>query len=451
MTKRKFFSLEVPLWGAVVALIVLTILLTAGFYYTHRGQYFIPSAHNKTANLSYGVLPALSEPNYFTEVKNSFIEQKASFVEADLSSMKVTVYKKGEPTLEFPIVTKGKEGSWWETPAGIYKIETKEVNHFSSIGHVYQPWSMQFQGNFFIHGWPFYQDGTEVSSTFSGGCIRMKTDDAKKLYDAVTVGMPILVYEKDFGTDGFNYSIKPPGVTAKQYLVADLKSNNVILSKDPHTRAPIASVTKLVTALVAAEYINLDKTITITNNMIASTSKPRLSPGQEVSVYNLMFPLLMESSNEAAKAISQQLGTSRFVELMNQKTKSFGMTATTFADPAGSLAENVSTPDDLFALAKYLNNNRSFILKMSAGNVTTSGYGEPIYTNLQNFNLISGANQTFIGGKTGKSTAAGETYMGVFEMEIQGEKRPIAIIILGSDDIYKDTKTMLDYLESLYH
>ena len=64
---------------------------------------------------------------------------------------------------------------------------------------------MAFQGNFFIHGWPYEPDGTPVASTYSGGCIRMATDDAKKIYDMSTLGMPVLVYKSDFAPDGFRY------------------------------------------------------------------------------------------------------------------------------------------------------------------------------------------------------------------------------------------------------
>src|SRR5882724_9446532 len=115
-------------------------------------------------------------------VKDDFISQKESFIEADLTAMQLSVYENGAVVKQVPILTKGRPGSWWETPAGLYQVQNKETNHFSSFGHVYMPWSMDFQGNFFIHGWPYEPDGTPVSSAYSGGCIRLATDDAEKLY-----------------------------------------------------------------------------------------------------------------------------------------------------------------------------------------------------------------------------------------------------------------------------
>jgi hypothetical protein len=449
--KRDFFSLEVPLWTAVVSLIILTAALTGGFMYFRQAQYtFKLPTENGNLKLHYGAIPALSQPDYFTEVKNLFLKEKSSFVEADLSAMKITVYENGQPTLEVPIVTKGKEGSWWETPAGIYKIETKEQSHFSSIGEVYQPWSMQFQGNFFIHGWPYYPDGTDVSSAYSGGCIRLKTDDSKLLYDAVRVGMPVLVFEKDFTQDSFGYTIKQPTTTASQYLVADLKSNAVILNKDSETAAPIGTVTKLVNALVAAEYINLDKEIAISTSMLASTSKPRLRAGQDISVYNLMFPLLMEDSNEAATAVARQLGENYFTSLMNEKSKALGMTKTRYADVSGESNGNTATPSDLFALAKYLYNNRSFILKISSGSITSSIYGTPVFSNLRSVHVPEGTSKSFVGGVKGVTADGKQTYVGIFELTVHGEKRPIVVVLLGSENALTDAVAMVAYVEEMY-
>ncbi|MBX4198032.1 L,D-transpeptidase family protein [Candidatus Parcubacteria bacterium] len=446
-----FVHAEVPLWMTFVFFVIFTIAGVGFFSYFNRTGYTIkvPGSSLISNQFQYGANAALANANYFGQVKSSFISSKAEFIEADLSNMIVRVYKDGAIVEEVPIKTKGREGSWWETPAGLYKVESKESNHFSSIGKVYQPYSMAFQGNFFIHGWPYHSDGTEVASTYSGGCIRLTTEDAKKIYALVSVGTPVLVFEKDFAEDSFTYT-HGPELTADRYLVADLKSNSVILEKGLGEKASIASISKLVTGLVAAEYIDLEKGVRITESMIASTSKPRLKPGDETTVYNLMFPLLMESSNEAAEAIARPLGRDRFIGLMNDKAMAIGMKNTTFADPSGVSAYNISTAEDLFALAKYIYNNRSFLFKITTGNLTTSAYGKTTYQNLSNFNLIPTVADTFIGGKIGKGTQAGETYLGVFEVTIKGEKRQIAVIILHSDELYSDMNIIFNYINSVY-
>lgn len=400
-----------------------------------------------SGDFQYGSYAALGNAKYFDDARKAFVEAKTSFVEANLTSMKLNVYDKGVSVLEVPILTKGKPGSWWETPAGIYKIETKETNHFSSFGKVYQPWSMVFQGNFFIHGWPYHTDGSPVASTFSGGCIRLNTDDAKKVYDLVKVNMPVLVYESSFSGDNSSYAFRPPQVAAKEYLVADLTNNFVFTEKGKTEVVPIASVTKLVTALTAAEYINLDKAITITPDMLATTSIQRLEVGKRYTTYELLYPLLQESSNEAAVALAHLLPGNSFVNVMNKKALAIGMTHTHFTDSFGGSSGNTSSAEDLFQLSKFLYTNRSFVLKLSAGTLQTTAYDAPDFADLQNFNIFVG-DPNFIGGKIGKSTAAEETMVALFNLQNNGVTHPIAIIALGSPNIEADIRTLYSYAKS---
>ncbi len=103
-----------------------------------------------STEFEYGQNIELSHANFFQKTKNSLITQQADFIEADLTALTLRVYSKGEIQKEVPILTKGKEGLWWQTPAGLYKIESKEKKHFSTFGKVYTPWNLVFQGNFFI-------------------------------------------------------------------------------------------------------------------------------------------------------------------------------------------------------------------------------------------------------------------------------------------------------------
>ena len=450
---QRFFRQNLPLW---VVLAVTGALGIGGFLFSELGWLHsgytltLPLEKEKQISFDYGPQPALARADVFNQVKGQLIDERSDFIEANLSTMKLTVYKNGQPIKEVKILTKGREGSWWETPAGIYKIESKEKNHFSSFGQVYQPWSMAFQGNFFIHGWPYYPGGQPVSSTYSGGCIRLSSEDAEKVFNLVKVDMPVLVFEKDFSPDDFEYKIEAPTISAPSYLVADLRNNYVLLEKSSNEVVPIASITKLVTALVAAEYVNLDKTITITNQMIVPTSKPRFKVGQKISAYQLLYPLLDESSNEAAAAFANSLGQERFVNLMNKKAGALGMDNTKLVDAAGSGSENISTAQDLFNLAKYLYNNRSFVLKISAGKITDSAYGPPPFSDLGNFNLFN-KDPDFVGGKIGKSGAAKETMLAVFEVDIRGVKRPIAIIILGTEGkVEDDVSKLLNWVKQNY-
>ncbi len=434
---------------AIVGIVWLAIVHFREVIYNYTIYVPAVASTSTVVEFQYGAWPALSNPDFFGKVRNQFIAGGATFIEADLSNMKLRFYKDGVTQKEYSILAKGKVGSWWETPAGLYKISVKQKKHFSTFGQVYQPYSMVFQGNFFIHGWPYYANGTEVVSTYSGGCVRLSNDDAAELYDLTNVGTPVLVYESGLASDAFKYQFKIPDISAKNYLATDPKNNFVFLRKNEKEKVPIASLAKLVTAMVAAEYIDLDDTITITQQMIVPTSKPRLKEGKTISAYQLLFPLLMESSNEAAAAFSEYLGKERFVSLMSAKAKSLGMDNTAFVDAAGSGAENVSTAEDIFTLTKNIYNNRSLILKISAGKIKDSAYGAPEFKNLENFNVFDG-DPEFIGGKVGETQAAGQTIVSLFNLSFNGATRPIAIIALGSQDRAKDVQVIKDYIKSNY-
>ncbi len=437
---RKLISIEVPLWVIFVIAIVLASLL-GSYLSTSSLPFHLPFSLGETngtaPTFTYGPRPELSDPNFFNTVRKKFIEAKSDFIEVDLSQMLLRVYKAGVPAKEFKILSKGRDGSWWETPAGLYKIETKERNHFSSFGSVYQPWSMAFQGNFFIHGWPYYEDGTPVNSQYSGGCVRLATSDAEEVYNLTSIGMPVLVYEKSFQPDEFLYEETKPDIKAASYLAADLNNNFILFEKDKNAILPIASVTKLMTGLIVAEYINLEKEIFVEPRDLVETSRPRLISGAKYSAYDLLFPLLLESSNEAASVLARQLGRNRFVELMNKKAQALGMLKTTFTDASGADAGNQSTAEDLFVLAKYLYNNRSFLLEITSGKLPRSAYGKPSFSDLWNLNLGS-EDERFVGGKVGKSEAAGETFLGIFSITISDKNRPIAILLLRGDDRLSD-------------
>lgn len=454
--KQKHFSLGRVLHSEVSAFTFLGTLLVTITASAVLFSYFGSEVNNyvlvteaavspEKVAFSYGVQPSLSNPDFFNKIKTQFIDEKATFIEVDLSQMVTRVYTQGVVTVEVPVKTKGREGSWWETPAGLYKIQTKEKSHYSSMGHVSQPWSMQFQGNFFIHGWPKYDDGSPVSSTFSGGCVRLSDEDAKKIYDAVTVGTPILVYEKDFILDAFSYAEKKPAPATDSFLYADMHNNFVFLEQDRTKSIPIGGLTKLMTALVATEYINIEKTTIITENDLVPTEVPRLTVGMKIDMYQLLFPLLRESSNEAGEAIARSYGRGGFIKHMNEKAKSIGMNHTKFVDPTGVQAENVSTAEDLFMLAKYIYNNRSFIFDITSGKVKTNTYGESIFKSLGNANSLSD-NSFFFGGISGTNDPFGSYNLGVFKVPMNGTTRPLFFITIGSKDERADITKGIQYI-----
>ncbi|MBP9717223.1 MAG: L,D-transpeptidase family protein [Candidatus Pacebacteria bacterium] len=447
---------------AMVALLVLAVAFTS--WATLDGRELLATVSTPTSApqvtiehpstgeqtpIHYGVNVTFSEPNFFDEALKSFVAEGQTFIEANLSTMQIRFYEEGELKLEVPILSKGKKGSWWETPAGLYEVTFKKENHFSSFGQVNMPWNMGFQGNFFIHGWPKYPGGEPVPEGYSGGCIRLSDEDAKALYDLVSVETPILVYEERAAASEFVYEPKIPELNTPHYLIADIESSTVLASSDLNAVAPIASITKLMTALIAAEFLNLDTSVNVTAPTFVQSLIPRLGERNRVSMYSLLQLLLVESSNEASEVIAAQLGRQVFIEHMNEKAKAIGMENTVFADPSGLSNDNVSTIRDLLRLLQYLHQNRRFILDLTHDQNLPTSYTSGEFGELVNFNVLKDSDN-FLGGKIGETLAAGQTSATLHTLKVKGEERIIAIIILGSESRNDDVMQLLNYAEERF-
>jgi len=152
-------------------------------------------------------------------------------------------------------------------------------------------------------------------------------------------------------------------IKATSALVVDIDSNEVLYSQNANEIRPLASVTKLMTALVLIKSgVNLDEKVAITQedvyNTRYSSMRSRLRPGMQFTRRELLVLALMASENRAAAILARTTfpgGLDEFITAMNSTAFGLGMTNTHYADPTGLLAENVSTASDLLLLAKAVN------------------------------------------------------------------------------------------------
>jgi D-alanyl-D-alanine carboxypeptidase len=166
-------------------------------------------------------------------------------------------------------------------------------------------------------------------------------------------------------------------------------------------------------------------------------------------MYSLLQLLLVESSNEAAEVIAAQVGQEKFVQYMNEKAASLGLTSTHFADPSGLSAANVSSVRDLLSLTQYIYNNRKFIIDLTANQDLPSAYVSGEFGELSNFNKITGV-ENFLGGKVGETTAAGQTSVSLHLIRVKGTDRVIAIILLDSKSRGADVRELLQYAQERF-
>ena len=235
---------------------------------------------------------------------------------------------------------------------------------------------------------------------------------------------------------------KKPKVTALSFLVADLESGKVLLSKNINQQLPIASVTKLMTAVVADETLGLDYKTTVDSTAINTYgTQGNLKKGEKYSVSELLYPLLLESSNDAAEALARAKNRPSFITDMNAKAKSIGLLNTEYEDASGLSPNNKSSVTDLFRLVQYIHEYRSYLFEITIEK--KKDLGNKTWFSNSRFR----SDDAYVGGKNGFTDEALKTQIALFEQEFGGEKRTVAYIILRSSDVASDIGVLRNFIE----
>lgn len=229
-------------------------------------------------------------------------------------------------------------------------------------------------------------------------------------------------------------------VSAGAYIVMDAQSKKVVLERNIDQQYPIASVTKLMNAVIALENIAPKTIIKLTEGMLRPEGKsPSLFLSSKISVENLLKASLIQSVNDSSQALSDTVGVGRFVDLMNKKAKELGMENTIYYDSHGLSEKNISTVNDLAKLADYIHQKFPQVLEMTRNNDfwLPDARGRLLkFKNLNNFYAMP----HFMGGKTGYTIKSKETMVSMFNIN----NKPIIIAVLYSENSQTDILKLID-------
>ena len=229
-------------------------------------------------------------------------------------------------------------------------------------------------------------------------------------------------------------------INAKCALIMEVKNGNVLFAKNANERFPPASTAKIMTAIVASENMPLDTKIAVSKK--AAEVEPvvvGITPGAEYALEDLLRAALIRSGNDAAKVISEGVGSTKndFSGLMNKKAEKIGMSDTYFANASG-LPTNVKdtqfvTARDLALMMRYALKNETIMKTLSKKTCDITGSdGKKIHLTSINKTLFN--EDDALWGKTGYTKEAKRTFVGV-----DASSRPrIIIAVLQSDDLWRD-------------
>ncbi|NLD42715.1 MAG: D-alanyl-D-alanine carboxypeptidase [Chloroflexi bacterium] len=234
-----------------------------------------------------------------------------------------------------------------------------------------------------------------------------------------------------------------PGVSAKAYMVVSPTTGQVLCAHNEHERHAPASLVKIVTALVALEHNRQDEKIMVQWMDVTTYSVTRLLKGEVYSLRELLMALLVPSDNAAALTIARHVAgdAATFVGWMNDYVARLGLQDTHFANPHGLDApDGYSTAYDMAILARYAMANPSFADFVGRSATIVGDYLWP------STNQLYGVYPGVIGVKTGTTDEAGECLIAYVDRP-QGE---VLTVVLGSEDRYADTTTLLNYYYATY-
>ncbi len=241
----------------------------------------------------------------------------------------------------------------------------------------------------------------------------------------------------------------PPVISAQNAILIEANSGEVLYEKNAEKKAYPASITKIVTALIAIENGDPNKKAKISENAAGvEGSSIYLEKGELISLQDLIYGLMLRSGNDAAIAISEEIGgsTEDFVAMMNKRVKELGAANTNFTNPNGlHNPEHYTTAKDMAIISREAMKNAEFKQIASAKSwVTDRGDGK--YNYFYNKNKVVYQYEGGTGIKIGYTKAAGRTL--VASSERNGME--LICVVMNAPDWFQDTFKLMDYAYNQY-
>lgn len=252
----------------------------------------------------------------------------------------------------------------------------------------------------------------------------------------VCVVLAVLVTAAGFAAgqedEGFN-------VSARSFVIMDAKTGNILLSLNPQLFLPPASTLKIMTAMAVVEHLKMDDKVNVSPYAAsAQPSKIGIKPGETYTVQELLYALLLNSANDAARALAEKVCGSEpaFAQQLTQEVRQWGAYRTTCATANGLPADNqYSTAQDLATMFRRAMSIPELAKIMSTKYYTIQGGRE-----LRNHNRFLFTTPLAVAGKTGYTRAAKHTYVGMFK---NGDNE-IIVAMMGSTKNWADLRPLVE-------
>ncbi len=249
-----------------------------------------------------------------------------------------------------------------------------------------------------------------------------------------------------------HWDVKEANIPAKIALIYETSQNNILFKKNGiNEPRPIASLTKMMTALVVIDNTKLDSVFTVSKNAVDTIGNMGgLAVEEKLTVESLLKILLIESSNDAAIALAENIAggnVENFVSLMNAKAQTLGLKNTFFADSSGLSPANKSTAWELILIMKEILKNPllSEIMRSATADVISQNNQQHHLTNTNK--LLFGMTD-IIAGKTGYTEEAGNCMVLAVKSPYNGGA--IISVVMGAEDRLAETETLIKWTKEAF-
>ena len=249
----------------------------------------------------------------------------------------------------------------------------------------------------------------------------------------------------------YNSKIEKPLIDGKSGLVYDTRSGRFLFDKNSRIKLPIASLTKILSAVVVLENLNLKDAVLVPKEALkVDTEKQTLYLGEEITVENLLKLTLIESSNDAAYALAWYANSRgmNFVDKMNEKAQSLNMIDSNFLDPAGLNDDAYSTAEDLVKLIRYSLKHDLIWEILTEKSIVVKSTDGKIEHKVESTDQLLGVIPDIFGGKTGNTDGALGCMILVVDIPDKNDK--LISVVLGSRSRFEDTKKLIDWVKDAY-
>lgn len=290
----------------------------------------------------------------------------------------------------------------------------------------------------------------------------LKLEDVRKeasaTFDSIVSPLPFLIQSsprKAFANNSYwrpksdkevTSTIDRPFLTTQSAISYDLTTGRLLYEKNGKEKSPMASLTKIMTAIVAFENIDVNSSIRVSKNAATvGENAMGLSEGEELSFEELLYGLMLPSGNDAAEALAQgsPMGRDNFIHEMNKKAEDLGLSNTHFTNPSGLEGDGAqyTTAYDLLVITKYAMENTLFLKVVGTYNHFIPATNKHKAYDLYNDTNLLTSYPGVKGVKTGFTFEAGLCLVTYLEHE----GHTIIAVLLNSQNRRQEMKELLDY------